>query len=529
MQRSLLLLFLLITNTIVAQPNTDVFIFDLNTSKGKFELSNFKNISNNQGYDNQPSFIDNNTILFAGTRNGQTDIVKYNIQYDSKIFINHTEGSEYSPLKIPNQKAVSAIRLEKNGDQKLHKYNLRNGESEILIEDIVIGYHTWFSPNLLVSSVLEDNKLALYSSKVSTLLHTKLHDNIGRSLHKIPNSRNISFIDKTNSEVWEIHSINPITEERSSIVATLPKSEDMCWLPDGTILMGHENKLYTYKPGKDVDWKEVASLEANKIKNITRLAISPDGKKLAIVAESTQTSNTEETTTQNQTNSSESAVVNPGEIVQKHIQPYNDGDLDAFANAFSENVVVSKYPNDIMYKTRKTLKENYKRSFENNKNLSVKVDKRMVYKNYVIDEEIASFNYAINRHATIYTTSDQGIETMTFVENKKTTSNPEIIVNKQLEAYNKRDIDAFMATYTNDIKLYRYPNKLTSEGQADMRKTYKSWFDATPDLSAKIEQRIVIGNKVIDKEEVRANGKTFSAIAIYEVQNGKIAKVTFIQ
>lgn len=306
MQRILLLLFVLITNTIVAQPNTDVFLFDLNTSKGQFELSNFKNISNTEGYDNQPSFLDNNTILFAGTRNGQTDIVKYNIQYDSKIFINHTEGSEYSPLKIPNQKAVSAIRLEKNGDQKLYKYNLKNGESEVLIEDIVIGYQTWYSPNLLISSVLEDDKLALYSSKVSTLLHTKLHGNIGRSLHKIPNTRNISFIDKTDPEVWEIRSINPINGDSKSITTTLSKSEDMLWLSNGSIVMGHEDKLYTYTPGKSVDWKEVASLESHNIKNITRLAISPDGTKLAIVVESTkQTSNTTNTTTETTTNSTQ--------------------------------------------------------------------------------------------------------------------------------------------------------------------------------------------------------------------------------
>lgn len=303
MPRTLLLFFTLITSTLVAQPNTDVFLFDLNM-KAQFELSNLKNISNNEGYDNQPSFIDTNTLLYAGSRNGQTDIVKYNIPYDSKIFINHTDGSEYSPLKIPLKKEVSAIRLEKNGDQKLYKYYLRNGESEVLIEDIVIGYHVWFSPNLLISSVLENDQLALYSSKVSTLLHQKLHDNVGRSLHKIPNSHHISFIDKTNSEKWVIKSINPITGEKATIVATLPQSEDMCWLPNGSILMGHGHKLFTYTPGKDNDWKEVASLESHKIKNITRLAVSPDGKKLAVVAESiAQSSNTttESTTNDNQT------------------------------------------------------------------------------------------------------------------------------------------------------------------------------------------------------------------------------------
>jgi len=157
-----LLLTFLISFITFSQPNAEVFLFDLKTEDGLFDLSNFKNISNNEGYDNQPSFLNNNIILYSGTRKSQTDIVKYNISYDSKIFINHTEGSEYSPLKIPNQKAVSSIRLEKDGTQKLYKYSLKNGESEVLIDDIIIGYHVWNNENSLASSVLEDNMLSLY-------------------------------------------------------------------------------------------------------------------------------------------------------------------------------------------------------------------------------------------------------------------------------------------------------------------------------------------------------------------------------
>ena len=109
------------------------------------------------------------------------------------------------------------------------------------------------------------------------------------------------------------------------------------------------------------------------------------------------------------------------------------------------------------------------------------------------------------------------------------TSEVEAIVQKQLDAYNNRDIDAFMATYAKDIKLYNYPNKLRTDGSEQMRKSYEQWFKQTPDLRAFIQKRIVIGNKVIDEEQVTANGKIFNAVAIYEVENGLIKKVTFIQ
>lgn len=285
MKRSLFIFCLFISSLIIAQSNTDVFLFDLNINNGMIELSNKINISDNEGYDNQPSFLDDNTILYAGTRNGQTDITKYNIRYDSKIWVNHTDGSEYSPLKIPGQNAVSSIRLEKDGAQKLYKYSLRNGESEVLIEEIIIGYHVWTDDNTLFSSVLEDGGLSLYSSSIKEMKHSQIQKNIGRSLHKIPNSERISYISKEDENLWEIKSLDLKTGKIGSIMGTLPKTEDMCWLPDGSILMGVDNILYKFKPEVDVDWIEVASLEEYGISNITRLAVNTSGTKIAFVGE----------------------------------------------------------------------------------------------------------------------------------------------------------------------------------------------------------------------------------------------------
>lgn len=105
---------------------------------------------------------------------------------------------------------------------------------------------------------------------------------------------------------------------------------------------------------------------------------------------------------------------------------------------------------------------------------------------------------------------------------------PEEVVQRQLNAYNARNIDGFMDTYADDVELYDYPAKLLGKGKAEMRQNYESFFKQTPNLYCAILGRITIGNKVIDREKVRANNNTFNAAA-YEVENGKIKKVTFIR
>lgn len=267
-----------------AQPNTEVFLFDLNQENGGFELSNFRNISNNEGYDNQPSFMDNNTILYAGTRNGQTDIVEYNVVTGDKRWICNTAGSEYSPLKIPGQNAVSAIRLDQDGTQVLRKYDLQNGSSEVLIDAIVIGYHLWFNRNILVSAVLEDDAMSLFTSALNENQSYRWQKKVGRSLHKIPHSELVSYISKE-KDIWEIKSLEPITGTTTPLFKALPKSEDMCWLSNGTAIMAKDGMLYSFHIIRDDDWVELASLSEFGIKNITRLAVSLDGTKLAIVGE----------------------------------------------------------------------------------------------------------------------------------------------------------------------------------------------------------------------------------------------------
>ena len=104
----------------------------------------------------------------------------------------------------------------------------------------------------------------------------------------------------------------------------------------------------------------------------------------------------------------------------------------------------------------------------------------------------------------------------------------EKVVDEQLEAYNARDIDKFVATYSEDIEIYNSKGELTMKGHDQLRARYGTMFKNTPNLHCRIVNRIKINNKIIDNENVTSNDRLIEAVAIYEVVDGKIKKVTFV-
>lgn len=105
------------------------------------------------------------------------------------------------------------------------------------------------------------------------------------------------------------------------------------------------------------------------------------------------------------------------------------------------------------------------------------------------------------------------------------------LAQEQLDAYNKRDIEAFLKPYSEHVKVYAFPDQLLYEGKAKMREEYTSMFNQLPDLHCKLINRIVLNNKVIDHEEVvfvKSQPALF-AIAIYTITDGKISEVRFMQ
>ncbi|MFB3386910.1 amidohydrolase family protein [Flavobacterium sp. LAR06] len=105
---------------------------------------------------------------------------------------------------------------------------------------------------------------------------------------------------------------------------------------------------------------------------------------------------------------------------------------------------------------------------------------------------------------------------------------PLALVQRQLNAYNLRNIEAFLEPYAEDVEIYNYPDKLIEKGKAEMRKNYAAMFEKVPNLHCELLGRIVQGNTVIDKERVQFGKEIVEAVAIYHIENNKIKKVYFV-
>jgi hypothetical protein len=107
----------------------------------------------------------------------------------------------------------------------------------------------------------------------------------------------------------------------------------------------------------------------------------------------------------------------------------------------------------------------------------------------------------------------------------------ERVVQRQLDAYNARDIDGFMATWAGDAQYFEHPTKLLAKGAAEIRARHIARFKEA-NLFGRLIKRMVLGNKVIDHEVVtrtfpEGTGRV-DVIAIYEVKDDKIANAWFI-
>ena len=110
-------------------------------------------------------------------------------------------------------------------------------------------------------------------------------------------------------------------------------------------------------------------------------------------------------------------------------------------------------------------------------------------------------------------------------------SSPESVVRAYTDAANRHDLEGFLALYAPDIRKFRFPGELASQGIEHNRAVYTKSFAAAPNLKIEIVAMIALNDKVMVRDRVtgRPDGKIADELTVYQVQNGKITNIVYVE
>jgi len=278
-------------------PDTEIFLAPLSIANGAVTVGAPTNITNNPGYDNQPSFTpDGRSVLFTSIRGiTQTDIYRYDIPAGKLARVTDTPESEYSPTVTPDGGHISVIRVEADGTQRLWRFTIDGAQPELVLTDVKpVGYHAWVDDHTLALFIL-GQPASLQIADTRTGKADSFVPGINRSIQRIPGGRTISFVQRVRSSqqdvapTLKISELDPTSHRVTPLVNAVvgAREADCAWTPDGMLLMADKDVLYGWRRGEN-DWRRLADLAALGLRGVSRLAVSPAGDRIALVGQAQQ-------------------------------------------------------------------------------------------------------------------------------------------------------------------------------------------------------------------------------------------------
>lgn len=274
-----------------AQEGSDVYLFTLEKEgKGDYQLHSPKylNSFNKGGFNNQPSFTPSGDLLLSVRKQDeiQNDIWLLSLSSRKYKQLTNTSATEYSPRIHPHEEHLTVVRRADRdiSEQQICNIHLKTGEMECVAPDVKdAGYYTWLSPAELGLFRIDGNTNKLSYYNVEENKSRRITNAIGRTLLS-DKAGWLIFVHKFTDNYWYIKKYDPSTSAIEIVTQTVDKNEDFTMAGDGTYFMGKGHLLFAFHPDKGKDWRQVADLSVYGIKFITRMAVSPDGKKLVVVS-----------------------------------------------------------------------------------------------------------------------------------------------------------------------------------------------------------------------------------------------------
>jgi hypothetical protein len=278
---------LMLVTALGAQGGTDIWVAELRGSGSGLSLGELRNVTRRVGYDNQPQFTPDGTVLLY-TRieaDGRSDV--WRVTWAEGITRRLTQTvveQEYSPTPMPDGSGFSAIVVEADSTQRLWAYGWDGVPQRVIVPALKpVGYHVWVGTGSIGAFVLSQptprdaNALVLMhpqTERVDTITR-----GIGRAFAPVPGREAFSFVH-FHGDTAVLGEVDVRTREVRRIVGLPREAEYHVWLPDGSALISGNGVLYRWAEGR---METFVDLRARGVQDASRLALSADGRTLAIV------------------------------------------------------------------------------------------------------------------------------------------------------------------------------------------------------------------------------------------------------
>lgn len=267
-------------------PHTDIFLFNLDLNNNENALSGGKNVTQRAGYDNQPRFTsDSTSFVYSRADDYQTDIYEYFLDTNQSKRLTHSAATEFSPTPSPDNALIAFVSDRNGGIWFADRKQLNKPKWLLEASDNrePVGYFAWNheTEDLLYWSRY-GYSMALVNRK-SGSYHFVAGNTPPSTPHIVPGTNKFSFVHRqTSGQVW-IKELDPKTKAIRPLITVNGNNMNYAWTSDGSILMIQDNQLNRWKSGSENGWSVIADLAALGISSANRLAVSPDGKRLAVV------------------------------------------------------------------------------------------------------------------------------------------------------------------------------------------------------------------------------------------------------
>jgi hypothetical protein len=189
---------------------------------------------------------------------------------------------------MPDGQHLSVVQVEPDDTQRLWRFPLAGGKPDVILRDVKpVGYHAWADARTVALFVLGDPP-TLQLADVSTGKADVIASDIGRSILRIPGG-GISFVHRETIDgqrALVVKELDPATKQVRPLVRVISgvNAPDLAWTPDGMLLLAAHGKLHGWRRAAQT-FEVVADLESIGLRGVSRMAVSPAGDRLALVAQ----------------------------------------------------------------------------------------------------------------------------------------------------------------------------------------------------------------------------------------------------